>query len=76
MSHDRFMVSGTTLRELGATEIDAVGGADCGDYSSWTLTTTVTSITTTTSPACTTTTTTTTTTVTATTTTRNEVAVQ
>lgn len=76
MNRNRFEVSGTTLRELGTTEIDAVGGADCGDYSSWTLTTTVTSITTTTTPACTMTTTTTTTTVTATTTTRNEIQVQ
>lgn len=54
-SKNRFDVSPTTLRELGSTEIDAVGGADA---SSWTWTTTIT--TTTTLPCATTTTTTTT----------------
>lgn len=55
MNNDRFDVKANTLRELGSTEIDAVGGAD---NASWTLTTTIT---TTTTFVCTMTTTTTTT---------------
>jgi hypothetical protein len=64
---DRFAVKGSTLRELGATEVDAVAGAAC-DWSTWTTTTTITTTTTTTTAACTTTTTTRTTTTTTTTT--------
>lgn len=75
MNNDRFEISGSTLRELGSTEIDAVGGADCGDLSTLTFTTTITTTTTLTSPACVTTTTTTTTTATATTTTRQEIQI-
>lgn len=56
MNNDRFDVKASTLRELGSTEIDAVGGAD--NASSWTTTTTITI---TTTLACTLTTTTTTT---------------
>lgn len=55
MNNDRFDVKANTLRELGSTEIDAVGGAD---NASWTTTTTITI---TTTLACSLTTTTTTT---------------
>lgn len=75
MKNDRFEISGSTLRELGSTEIDAVGGADCGDYSTLTTTSTITTTTSLTSPACAMTTTTTTTTVTATTTSANEIRI-
>lgn len=71
-SKSRFNVSHSTLRELGATEIDAVAGADCGDWSTLTTSATITTTGTLTSPACLTTTTTTTTTVTSTTTSQEE----
>lgn len=64
--NNRFSISGSNLRELSPTEVDAVGGANCGEMSSWTMTTLTLTVTT---LACTTTTTSTTT---GTTTTRNE----
>lgn len=68
----RFSVTHSTIRELGATEIDAVAGADCGDWSTLTTSSTLTTTGTLTTAACLTTTTTTTTTVTSTTTSQDE----
>lgn len=77
MNNDnRFSISGSNLRELSPTEVDAVGGANCGDMSSWTMTTLTLTTLTVTSPACTSTTTSTTSGTTGTTTTRNEEAIQ